>query len=629
MRNRYDRFGRDLDRPVSRRRATSRVRRPARRAQPRAADARRAEMPRLHRGEDREACDVGQQAGGRGPRGPRRDSPRATSPRARDQYTEEQYERMDRELPDADLDASRSRRSMQRSPAARGPARGPRAVARTEDRIARLERRAYERGQDSMRDRGTQRGRGAAEDELMDMDLDAILEVDESEIEEGFGGGELSPGDDLASKLDDDKPGEPEGDLSPETVTEIAEEVAEEVVETLQQEGVIDKPAKGDKSGDKDDKPSAEAKGDKEDKPAKDDKQDDDKSEKDDKDEDDKKEASTQQATQQAGSEAVEPVVEASADDLSHGNEDDLSQASSAAKWAPLFTEQDVARLDRAAEVTLVPFLDQQDPSYSVLANGRPVGEIRESDLTEVDPQDRRAMFADPSFPKGIVQAASQLGVDKILGDLNLRYYANLVTANQATSAAKTAVQHDLEEAFHVRASTLKQDFINNVLLAVQASTKNVFVQNPLRDAVRKNFREAGVPDALVVDLFEDAVQTAGADYFLAMVNQADEWLGFEKEAMAQIESTINSAQYSHPVDRGMEVEADVHTAQPAGQLVAGAPPSMTRLPALAPQTMQPQPQRQATTQQPDQLVATDDQAMDAVKNVMRNTSSLLRGTRR
>ncbi len=270
----------------------------------------------------------------------------------------------------------------------------------------------------------------------------------------------------------------------------------------------------------------------------------------------------------------------------------------------------------------MIPFLDQQDPSYSVMANGRPVGEIRESDLTEADPHTRHAMFIDPAFPKGIVQAASQLGVDKVLGDLNLRYYANLVTQSQADAAAKTAVQADLEEAFQTRAASLKQNFINNVLLAVQASNKNVFVQNPLRDAIRKNFRGAGLPDAVVVDLFEDAVQTAGADYFLAMVEKADEWLGFEKEAMAQIETVINEANYSHPADRGMEIEADLTTEAPrqysAPQTVA-AP--VQHAAAHAPVVAQAAPV--ASAQQGNQNWNADEMS---VRDILRQASTQRKG---
>lgn len=486
---------------------------------------RRAEVPRLHRGRRRDR-DV------RGPRD--RDM------RDRDYYTEEEYDRMDEDLPEARLPRRRRSRKYQRD--------------RSAIETARTNRTAIEmamRDRDSVRRRRAPlRSRDSAEDELMDLDLDAILEVPEDEIEEEL-------------PLEEEEKECPPGCVSEEKVDEALEEDEEE-----------------DKDKDEDKDEDDKDKGDKEDE----------------KEDEDKKEA------------AVEPEVEPEKiEELTEAATEEPESVPESAKWAPLFSEADVQRLDTSAEVVLVPFLQQEDPSYVVLANSRPIGEIRMSDLTDVDEEDRHALFTAESFPKGIVQAAEHLGAANVLSDLGLRYYANLVTRRQADAAAKTAVQADLEEAFQTRAADLKQRFINNVLLAVEASNKNLFLDNPLRDAIRENFRGAGVPDAVVVDLFEDAMQKAGSNYFLAMVQKADEWLGFEKEALTQIESTIKDAGYSHPADRGVQIEADVYE---------GAVRSAPTVPI---RTMAPAPQREAEVNEWDA-------SESAIKNVLRNAGTIRRG---
>jgi len=308
--------------------------------------------------------------------------------------------------------------------------------------------------------------------------------------------------------------------------------------------------------------------------------------------------------------EALEEVEEAvEGEDEEEGEEEEEKEEKEAAveaapvetaKWAPMFSEADINRLDKTADVTLIPFLDQDDPTYVVLANTRPVGEIRMSDLTDVDDQDRYALFTAESFPKGIQQAVEQLGAGNVLNDLGMRYFAEMVTQRQADSAAKNQVQADMEEAFQSRLAELKQNFINNVLLAVEASNKDVLVRNPLREAVRSSFRAAGVPDAVTVDLFEDALEQAGADYFIAMVNKADEWLGFEKEAMAQIEQTIKTADHRRP-----QAEAEVYHAPVA--------------PSVPARTMPPQqPQRQANTEW--------DRSEDRLRAVLRNAGTYNKG---
>lgn len=307
--------------------------------------------------------------------------------------------------------------------------------------------------------------------------------------------------------------------------------------------------------------------------------------------------------------EAAEEETEEEDDDTKEASVDDTPALS--AKWAPLYTEADIQRLDKTADVVLVPFHDQQDPSYVVLANSRPVGEIRHSDLKapdDVTPDAWRSLFVADAFPKGVVDAVENLGASAVLGDLGMRYFASQVTQRQADAAAKNQVQADLEENFQSRAAELKQNFLNNMLLAVEASNKNVFMQNALRDSVRKHFAGTGLPDATTVDLFENAMQDAGAQYFEAIVQKADEWLGFEKDAMQQVEATIRESSYTHPVDRGLPVEPE-----PMRERQASSVPV---------RTMQEQPSRREAE------VSEWDQAELQVKDVLRGAGTINRGRR-
>ena len=391
------------------------------------------------------------------------------------------------------------------------------------------------------RDRDSMRGRrGLGDEEFVDLNLDEILEIEEDEVlEEGPPISDEAP---LGDKEEECPPG-----CAP---------VDEE----------DDKDKKDDEPDKKDDEDD-----DKKDKPDK--KKDDDKDDKKEDDDDKEKEASTEAEPTEATTEPVEvePVI--------------------TAKWAPIYTEADITRIGKDAEVTLVPFLDQEDPIYVVMANARPVGEIRRSDLG-LD-EDQHGMFIDESFPKGVIEASEQMGADKVLAELDVRYYATQVTQAQADNAAKQTVQADLEEAFQGRSADLKERFVNNVLLAVEASSKNIFLTNPLRDAIRKNFRQAGLDDALITDLFEDAMQESGAAYFQAMITQADEWLSFAPESLTQVEQMVKDAGYRTPVDAVEPVVA-----------AAVTPPVLTQAPRV--------PQREAA--------AVEGTEWDQVRNVLRGT---------
>jgi hypothetical protein len=256
-------------------------------------------------------------------------------------------------------------------------------------------------------------------------------------------------------------------------------------------------------------------------------------------------------------------------------------QPKPSAKWSPLFTEADVKTLEDTKDFAMYLYADTEDPHYVVIANGKPVGQIHMSDV--VRDEDGAELFLSDDYAKGITQIVEQMGLHETLDDMNVRYYAAQVTDQAASNAAKHQVQADLEQAYQTRQAEMKQKFVNNLLLAVEASLKNVFVKNQLRDAIRQNFRGAGVPDAVIVDLFEDAMHTAGADYLNGLIGKAEEWLGFESDALAQVEASIKEADYSHPVDRGLKVEEpEMPQAQPSRSVPLR--PTASRTAQAAPQ---------------------------------------------
>lgn len=296
-------------------------------------------------------------------------------------------------------------------------------------------------------------------------------------------------------------------------------------------------------------------------------------------------------------------------DDEDEDEDKDEKEASvaagkSSAKWSPLFTEADVKNLESANDFAMYLYAETEDPHYVVIADGKPVGQIHMSDV--VRDEDGAELFLSDDYAKGITQIVEQMGMHETLDDMNIRYYAAQVTDQAASNSAKHQVQADLEQAYQSRQAEMKQKFVNNLLLAVEASLKNVFVKNQLRDAMRQNFRGAGVPDAVIVDLFEDAMHTAGADYLNGLIGKAEEWLGFESEALAQVEASIKEADYSHPVDRGLRLED----------------PEIPQYQATASVPLRPTSNRSA------QSAPADDYSQDenVVRNLLRSAGTLKRG---
>jgi hypothetical protein len=228
-------------------------------------------------------------------------------------------------------------------------------------------------------------------------------------------------------------------------------------------------------------------------------------------------------------------------------DEKEETEASVKGMWAALYDETDVQNIRRDAEVVML-YHDSEDPHYVVVADGRPVGEIKRSDL--ITDENTKSLFSTEEFPQHVIAAVDQLGFANVMPDLNIRYYAAQVTEKAAAGKAAAIVSAGMSKDIQVKLAELKTNFVKNVKLAVEASMKNVVMDNPLRDAMRAKFKGAGVPDAVIVDLFEDAMQESGDRYFQAAINQADEWLGLTPEAMVEVEKMIHKAGYVPAAER-------------------------------------------------------------------------------
>jgi hypothetical protein len=248
----------------------------------------------------------------------------------------------------------------------------------------------------------------------------------------------------------------------------------------------------------------------------------------------------------------AEPVVEPAAVVAPAAPEAEESKIS----WSPLVTESILADL-KDPEVDLTLKSASSNPYYVLWINEKPVGELHEADLDLDDAG--KDTFRSAQYVSGVRGVIQQFGAVEALRDLKLRYYAASTQENDAIKRAKTEIAQDADAAFRKRVATMVNDMFSTMNLAFQASQKNFILQNALKDAVVENFRSAGVPEGVAIDLIEDAFTKAGPEYFKAMLNKAQEWLGYEPEALRQIEAEVTAMQYRHPRDQfGSQINDEI-----------------------------------------------------------------------
>ncbi len=385
------------------------------------------------------------------------------------------------------------------------------------------------------------RGRGGAdpfEDELEDeFDLDSILDVDDEDLV--FEEGEEEPG------------------ACPPGCAPVEEDEDKDKPEDEDEEEKEEKDAEGD-----------DAEGEEED--------------------EDKKEAAVEDepAAEPAAEPdtAAEPVVEAAADEPEAAPAAEPVVEATAApepveepkeQWAPLLTEAQLEELEGSDITMILHSANAADPHYVMMAAGQPLCEIRQSDLNLDDRA--KPMFVDESFGRAVASGIDSLGLRNALADLSPRYYALATTPTAEADRAKAEVQGDYEQAYQARVAETKTKVMDLMSLAFEASRKNFIVENPLRDSMRKALRQAGITDAVAVDLFESAMQESGADFIKNAMTQVNEWLGFEEAAIEQVRKTIVEANYSHPGDRGVPIAPEPVEAAPQRPPIATAPPVQQR----------------------------------------------------
>ena len=87
------------------------------------------------------------------------------------------------------------------------------------------------------------------------------------------------------------------------------------------------------------------------------------------------------------------------------------------------------------------------------------------------------------------------------------------------------------------------------------------------------NITATGIDQATAIDLYEDAVQKAGNEYFAGVVQTAEEWMGMEPEARKQVEAMVKKAHYRTPADAGVEVAEAPVARQPMRTMARSAAP--------------------------------------------------------
>jgi len=197
----------------------------------------------------------------------------------------------------------------------------------------------------------------------------------------------------------------------------------------------------------------------------------------------------------------------------------------------------DPGKIGDKAQVTLAgPYNTGTDnPHWVVFADGEPLAKIA---LADQDSPDKiRKIFATADYAQSFIDILKKVPLVSILASCKARPYIASVKSTEAFAAVDAKYKADAKTEFQSKAAKYRDDLLSMASLVVEGQRKNFLTENPLKDSLFKHMKSAGVQDP--VKVIEAAFIESSAQYFEGTLKQAQKWLDYTPEALADIKQAI------------------------------------------------------------------------------------------
>jgi hypothetical protein len=237
---------------------------------------------------------------------------------------------------------------------------------------------------------------------------------------------------------------------------------------------------------------------------------------------------------------------------------------------------------------------EDENPHYLVLHAGEPVAKIALQD--QAMPEEHRAPFLDDKYVRTLTGSIERIGLGEALKLSNAKIYAAQASRSKIAEEMKKEAKADMDQAFRINLSNLHDNLMNTVALAIDASNKNLILENPLKEALVEGMRRSGTSERGAVQIVESAFREKGMEYFQALTAKAQEWLGLSDEAYKEVAAMVSTANYAHPedIDSGYNFDDEETLRQAEGEEEPFAMPKNVPLRTVA------SPQERRTAAAPD-----------------------------
>ena len=227
---------------------------------------------------------------------------------------------------------------------------------------------------------------------------------------------------------------------------------------------------------------------------------------------------------------------------------------------------------------------EDADPYYNIDVNGRPVGQLRLSDIP--NSEEIRSAFVGPDYSKAIVSAMIKVGAKKILETVGARLWAHKIDESDVVKRATAAADDKAKNEVLKSLENLKEEYLHCIGIVSAGMDCNFFrgESHPLKEALWTVLGELGVPESRRISAIEKAMKIGSRAYHEAILAKAIEYTKMTPQALSEIERAIGDMDTLPPEvdeveseDEPEEEEETMATRMAKASAVLGNVPGFTR----------------------------------------------------
>lgn len=201
--------------------------------------------------------------------------------------------------------------------------------------------------------------------------------------------------------------------------------------------------------------------------------------------------------------------------------------------------------IGKNANIDLLLFNEKSnDPHWVIMADGKPLAEVRLSDQEE--PTKIAKIFASEQYGNGLKEAFHEMDATEVLAGVRARPYVATASTAETFKALEAQAKTASTEQLRLARANMRDEMLSMFGFVVEAQSKNYITEAPLKDELFNRMVKAGVEESAAVAVIEASFQTRAAEHFEHMTKKAVAYMDMAPEAFQELRAEVTKSPARH-----------------------------------------------------------------------------------